>query len=64
MKQNQLGLNLKTKYQNTIIYNYMINAMYFLIGLICGWQFIPQPQWAKDTINNIIGWVKARLGMK
>jgi len=26
-----------------------------VVGLVLGWAFIPQPQWAKDLIARIIG---------
>lgn len=27
----------------------------FVGGLLCGWWFIPQPQWAKDLYTKIFG---------
>jgi hypothetical protein len=26
----------------------------FCVGLIVGWNFIPQPQWVKDKIDKLI----------
>ena len=26
-----------------------------VVGLVVGWNFLPQPQWAKDLVAKILG---------
>jgi hypothetical protein len=36
----------------------MTELIAFCAGLIVGWNFIPQPQWIKDRVDQLISKIK------
>lgn len=36
----------------------MTELIAFCAGLIVGWNFIPQPQWVKDKVDQLISKIK------
>lgn len=33
----------------------LMYALFFLSGLVIGWNFFPQPDWVKELVNKLFG---------
>lgn len=36
----------------------------FMVGLLIGWNVLPQPAWIKSLYDKVITWIKTKLGIK
>lgn len=38
-----------------------MNLLFFILGLLVGWNLIPQPVWVKSLIDKAVNWIQNRL---
>ena len=39
----------------------METVLVFSLGLVVGWNFLPQPAFVKSKVDQVVAWVKAKV---